>query len=279
MSYRAKPKYATRNARAGAWTTCDTCGLIWSQSAMAFQYDFMGGYLPENRRLLRCPKCIDALMYQRKLIIIPPDPPPIYNTRPEPYGIDEGNFLTTQGAHLILTDESGNPIITQIPNPVDVGFTAHLFATVDCSRDPALAHLYVDFYAPEPPGGTSGPSILPTMTGATVRTDLFSLLTRVNVDDTTSYLTNSQTIVLTASAPGPTNINTIAFYDAPTGGNLLGSAPIAYRGPPGAVMKGMQVQFDAIDLAVLIFGTTDMITQAGIIMITEGTSDFMITEH
>lgn len=116
MSYRPSPKYASKDAHRGAWTTCDRCGFISNQSDMQFQYDFLGGPTPQNTGYLYCPRCIDGLRFQNKLLIIPPDPPPIFNTRPEPYTVDETSWLETENNEIILT-EDGNSVITQVPNP------------------------------------------------------------------------------------------------------------------------------------------------------------------
>jgi len=43
-----------------------------------------------NKHLLKCPYCLDEPQPQLRAIIIPPDPDPVYNARPEQYAIDEG---------------------------------------------------------------------------------------------------------------------------------------------------------------------------------------------
>lgn len=123
MTYRPQPKYATKDAHRGPWTTCDRCGLIWNQTSMQFQYDFNGGPLPVNRQLLFCPRCLDAYNYQKQLIVIPPDPPPLMNTRPEPYSIDETNWLTVDGNPLEIASDT---MITSVPNPDDPGDASDL---------------------------------------------------------------------------------------------------------------------------------------------------------
>lgn len=116
MSYRPSPKYASKDSRLGAWTTCDRCGFISNQSDMQFQYDFLGGSTPQSTGYLVCPRCLDDLRWQNMLLIIPPDPPPIYNTRPETYTVDETTWLTTEDSEIIST-EDGSEFIAQIPNP------------------------------------------------------------------------------------------------------------------------------------------------------------------
>src|SRR5262245_30891965 len=128
MSYRPKPKYASRDATRGPWTTCSTCGLLWNMCDMSFQFDFMGGAVPQNTNIFRCPKCLDQINWQRSLLIIPPDPPPIANTRPELYSVDETNWLVTQEGG-ILTTEGGDEFITSIPNPDEDANTSYLQTT------------------------------------------------------------------------------------------------------------------------------------------------------
>jgi hypothetical protein len=83
---------------------------------MQWQYDFRGGSSPMNIRILKCPRCMDDLRYQSKLLILPPDPAPIMNTRPENYVVDETNWMTTEDG-LIIDTQSGEDFITSIPNP------------------------------------------------------------------------------------------------------------------------------------------------------------------
>ncbi len=85
---------------------------------MQFQYDFVGGPTPQNLGILVCPTCLDDLNYQNMLFILPPDPAPTFNTRPEPYAVDETDWLTTQSGDIIDTQD-GAQFITQIPNPAD----------------------------------------------------------------------------------------------------------------------------------------------------------------
>src|SRR5262245_33980055 len=89
MPHRPKPKYASKDPAEGPWTTCDRCGFIWSGVNMAFQFDYVGGPVPQNLGLEVCPRCYDAANYQQKQLVLPPDPPPFGNTRPENYMVDE----------------------------------------------------------------------------------------------------------------------------------------------------------------------------------------------
>lgn len=113
MTHRPSPKYATKDARAGAWTTCDDCGFIDNQSRMQFQFDYMGGAVPMNTGYLVCRRCLNGLNYQRKLLIIPPDPPPLKNTRAENYYIDETDFRTTEDGDTRDTQDGEGRVIIE----------------------------------------------------------------------------------------------------------------------------------------------------------------------
>lgn len=116
MSRRPHPKYASNDPHAGPWAVCSDCGFNWSLSSLHWQYDFAGTSVPINKGWLRCPRCITPVNYQKQLIIIPPDPPPIFNTRPETYTVDETNWLVTDDGTIIAT-ASDQTIITSVPNP------------------------------------------------------------------------------------------------------------------------------------------------------------------
>jgi hypothetical protein len=239
MSYRGKPKYASRDAHAGPWTMCSTCGFNWSQSDMEFQYDFMGGSVPQNTGWLRCPRCITPLTYQRKMIILPPDPPPFQNTRPEPYAIDETDWLTTEDGNILIT-ESGNELITQIPNPQDVAFTTVLAAVLSYAG--TLTEAYLDLFNGDPTAG--GASILAFVTGSSTRTNVFSLLEA----DSADVLLNTSVITVSSASENATNVTHIGIYSAATSGTLLTSGPISATYP--TIAQGAVIQFAPLTLSI-----------------------------
>ena len=71
-----------------AWATCDRCGFNYNLMALNWQYDWRGAALG-NLHLLVCDKCLDEPSPWLRTIVLPPDPPPLINARPEPYAIDE----------------------------------------------------------------------------------------------------------------------------------------------------------------------------------------------
>jgi len=74
-----------------------------------------------NLRLLVCPECLDVPQPQLRTIIIPADPLPIPNPRPENYTEVVPSYLNTQtGNHL--TTVSGTRLtmmirVTPVPDP------------------------------------------------------------------------------------------------------------------------------------------------------------------
>lgn len=96
--YRVDPS----NPRAKA--VCDRCGQHWQLSALVWQYEWSGPRL-QNLRIFVCPPCLDKPQINLKTFVIPPDPVPVFNPRPERYVQDDSplsaigvsaNFFTPQ---------------------------------------------------------------------------------------------------------------------------------------------------------------------------------------
>ncbi len=100
------------------WATCSRCGFQFCLNRMVWQYDYRGTPSPINTQILVCgrPSCLDIPNPQLSPVVLSPDPPPIYNARPELYALDETNWLTTEGGEIIDTEDD-NLLISTIPNP------------------------------------------------------------------------------------------------------------------------------------------------------------------
>ncbi len=95
MSYRPHPRLTDTNPdRPRAWATCDRCGFITSHYKMTWDKQWAGAQII-NKGFLVCELCIDVPQQQLRTLILPADPAPIFNARPEPYTIDETDWLTT----------------------------------------------------------------------------------------------------------------------------------------------------------------------------------------
>jgi hypothetical protein len=89
-----------------AQAVCDRCGFRFAHAALRWQYQWNGPKL-QNLRILVCDGCYDTPQEQLRTILIPPDPVPIMNPRPEqftsddnpisPIGWDPGNLFRLTG--------------------------------------------------------------------------------------------------------------------------------------------------------------------------------------
>ena len=86
MGPRSHYKVDANNPRAKA--VCDRCGQVWQLHELLWQFEWTGPKLQNLRRQV-CPPCLDKPQPQRKLIILPPDPVPVLNPRPELYVTDD----------------------------------------------------------------------------------------------------------------------------------------------------------------------------------------------
>ena len=71
-----------------AFAICDRCGFQYNHVDLRWQYEWTGPSL-YNKRLLVCEKCTDTPNEQLRTILLPPDPTPIINPRPENYTVAE----------------------------------------------------------------------------------------------------------------------------------------------------------------------------------------------
>lgn len=103
---------------------CDRCSFVYNLSRLNWQYQWEGVKL-QNLRLLVCDTCLDRPQPQLKTIIIPPDPLPVFNPRPENYSETVPNYMATEPPAFEgqdLTTEGGDNIIwedetTPLPDP------------------------------------------------------------------------------------------------------------------------------------------------------------------
>lgn len=238
MTYRPHSKYASNSAKAGPWSTCDRCGFIWSQSDLQWQFDYVGGPVPQSQGWLVCDRCINPLTLQRQLLILPPDPPPIFNTRPENYTVDESNWLTTQDDNIITTQD-GELFITAIPNPSNAANTSQLACSI-VSPGGSVSAVYLDLFNGNPSAG--GASVLATITGSSVRTDIASQLTT-----SVGIATNTSPIVVVSASAAVVNVSWVGLYSASVSGALLMSGTCSVS---PTIALDNPVQFDSLGLSI-----------------------------
>lgn len=102
-------RISARNPRSTA--ICDGCGFIYNLDNLSWQFQWAGTKL-QNLRFLNCPRCLDVPQAQLKTRIIPADPTPVMNARPENFLIDDSNFIVADDSDIITADD-GEPLVTQ----------------------------------------------------------------------------------------------------------------------------------------------------------------------
>jgi hypothetical protein len=116
MVYRWHGRASVDSENPQAWATCDRCGSNYNLVNLQWQHDWRGQTL-QNLRLLVCDRCLDTPSVWFKTIVLPPDPLPVINARPEAYAVDETDWLSTEANPLqngiILDTESGSGIVDE----------------------------------------------------------------------------------------------------------------------------------------------------------------------
>lgn len=77
---------------------------------LQFQYA-INGLTTINTGFRVCEPCVDNLNYQFQNIPLPADPQPVRNARPEPYMLDEVDYLSTQDLVPITTQNNVNIVV------------------------------------------------------------------------------------------------------------------------------------------------------------------------
>jgi len=111
MSYRPHGRAQVSSSWPRAWATCDRCGCNTNLYRLNWQFDYRGPQI-QNLRILVCERCEDKVQPQLKPVILPPDPVPVLNARPEPYTTDETDYRVTQDDEFRITQED-DPRITE----------------------------------------------------------------------------------------------------------------------------------------------------------------------
>ena len=96
-----------------AWASCQRCGMNTNLYKLSWQQQFAGPSLL-NTNLLVCDRCLDKPAPFLKTLVLPPDPPPVLNARPEPYSIDETDYrAVTSGDKRVTETPIDAPRITE----------------------------------------------------------------------------------------------------------------------------------------------------------------------
>lgn len=102
-----------------AHAICDRCGFRYNFVDLTWQFDWRGTAL-QNLRILVCPPCRDTPQQQLRAIVLPADPEPIINARPQDFVAASTDY------HAVYSPPATNAA-TGIPIPGDI-----LLVTEDC---------------------------------------------------------------------------------------------------------------------------------------------------
>ncbi len=102
--------------RPEAKAICDACGFMYSLADLRQRVQWAGVKL-QTFNMLVCSRCWDTPQEQLRTIIIPPDPLPVFNPRPERYTTIVPSFVATESSIFAgddLTTEDGVNLIMEI---------------------------------------------------------------------------------------------------------------------------------------------------------------------
>tara|TARA_R110000868_G_scaffold5086_1_gene31453 strand:+ start:1525 stop:2235 length:711 start_codon:yes stop_codon:yes gene_type:complete len=91
-----------------AWGICDNCSFLYNLNELRWQMQWAGNKLVNLRQLV-CRRCNDIPQTQLRAIIIPADPMPVMNPRPQNYQAASTDNRTTSGQNTV-DPRTGIPI-------------------------------------------------------------------------------------------------------------------------------------------------------------------------
>lgn len=86
-----------------SFAVCDSCGFWHNINELKWAYQWAGVEL-QNLRFLVCDICWDQPQPQLKTRIIPPDPMPTLNARPENFLVDDYDYRVTEDGDIRVTE-------------------------------------------------------------------------------------------------------------------------------------------------------------------------------
>lgn len=112
MSWRYTGRARVSPQNPASFGVCQRCGIWYNLKDLVFQHDWRGLKL-QNTQLLVCTvTCLDKPSPQLRPIILPPDPVPVMNPRPENFAAAENNYLSTEGGDHMTTEDE-DPLVQE----------------------------------------------------------------------------------------------------------------------------------------------------------------------
>lgn len=110
MAWRPHGRAEVDSSNPRGWATCDRCGLNYNLFKLNYQFQWAGTDLI-NLRLRVCPTCMDTPSEFLRTVIIPPDPLPLIDPRPEPYVLDEVDYRATEDGDQRVTEADEDRVL------------------------------------------------------------------------------------------------------------------------------------------------------------------------
>lgn len=216
---------------------CDFCGFLYNLQALRWQFEWVGPRL-QNQRMLVCRTCNDAPQEQLRTIVLPPDPIPVYNARPENYvaddnplsavGVSPNFFQPIYGSRIgNLTGGAGinaafdgavnkpawmsasNVLVSNssYSNYVGINWQGNIQGTPAEVAPPVLEHtlLSVSVYAPSDRGILDGVATTLAVQASPTDTTLYAAWTTITTQATTGDAGESYDITISSTMTNPTS--------------------------------------------------------------------------
>ena len=116
MSWHHNGRARISARRPEAKAICDSCGFMYSLADLRARQQWAGMKL-QTFNMLVCRTCWDVPNQQLRTIILPPDPMPVFNPRPERYSTIVPSFMATESSTFAgddITTEDGVNLIHEI---------------------------------------------------------------------------------------------------------------------------------------------------------------------
>lgn len=118
MAWRFHGRAKVNPSHPVSFAVCDRCSIWYNITDLHWQFQFAGPNL-QNLRLLVCDRCLDIPQPQLKPRILPPDPMPTLNARPENFLIDDFDYRVTEDGSIRVTEDGTARVGENIANNRD----------------------------------------------------------------------------------------------------------------------------------------------------------------
>lgn len=115
MAWRFTGRAVVNPSAPVSFACCDRCGFWYQITDLQWQFQFAGPNL-QNLRLLVCRHCLDIPQPQLKPRILPPDPMPTLNARPEQFLIDDFDYRVTEDDDIRITEDGDPRVVENVAN-------------------------------------------------------------------------------------------------------------------------------------------------------------------